>query len=109
MHPFRTHTCGELRAADIGKEVRLSGWLQKSRDVGGILFLVIRDHYGITQVFVEPSNPHYAAVKETRVESSIRVDGTVRPRPQGATNSRMETGNIEVLVTDSYPYFPSFH
>jgi aspartyl-tRNA synthetase len=107
MHPFRTHTCGELRASHIGEEIRLSGWLQKSRDVGGILFLVIRDHYGITQVFVEPTNPFYAAVKDTRVESSIRVDGTVRPRPQGATNSRMETGDIEVLVTDFEVLAPS--
>jgi aspartyl-tRNA synthetase len=96
---YRTHTCNALRATHIGQEVTLSGWLHMVRDVGGILFLVIRDHYGSTQVVVDPADPFYALVRDTRVESTVRVQGVVGPRPEGAANKSMPTGEIEVRVT----------
>ena len=98
MSRYRTHTAGALRAEHIGQTVTLSGWLHMSRDIGGILFLVLRDHYGSTQLVVDPEDPFYAAVRDTRVESTIRITGLVRSRPEGQTNPNMPTGEIEVRV-----------
>ena len=100
MSRYRTHTCNDLRAAHIGETVTLSGWLHMVRDVGGILFLVLRDHYGSTQIAVDPADAFYDAVKAVRVESTIRIAGTVRARPEGGANSRMTTGEIEVRATE---------
>jgi len=100
MSYYRTHTAAQLRIADVGQTVTLSGWLHMARDIGGILFLVLRDHYGATQLVVEPNDAFYAAVREARAESTIRVSGVVRPRPEGQANPNMPTGEIEVRVTD---------
>lgn len=99
MSHYRTHTCNELRASHIGQTVTLSGWLHMVRDIGGILFLVLRDHYGSTQLVVHPEDPIYAAVKDTRVESTVRVVGEVQGRPEGQTNANMATGQIEVRLS----------
>ena len=100
MSRYRTHTCNDLRAEHIGQSVTLSGWLHMVRDVGGILFLVLRDHYGSTQIAVDPADPFYDAVKHTRVESTIRIAGTVHARPEGGANAKMTTGEIEVRATE---------
>ncbi len=99
MSRYRTHTCNDLRPEHIGQTVTLSGWLHMVRDVGGILFLVLRDHYGSTQIAVDPSDPFYEAVKHTRVESTICVTGVVHARPEGGANAKMATGGIEVRAT----------
>jgi len=96
MSRYRTHTCNDLRAEHIGQVVTLSGWLHMVRDVGGILFLVVRDHYGSTQVAVDPADPFYDAVKHTRLESTICISGVVQPRPEGGSNAKMATGDIEL-------------
>ncbi|MSP54954.1 MAG: aspartate--tRNA ligase [Myxococcales bacterium] len=99
MSRYRTHTCNDLRAEHIGQTVTLSGWLHMVRDVGGILFLVLRDHYGSTQVAVDPADPFYDSVKQTRVESTVCIKGTVQARPEGGSNARMTTGEIELRAT----------
>lgn len=100
MHRYRTHTCGELRAEHEGQDVRLSGWLYRIRDRGGIFFLVLRDHYGTVQLVVDPSSSFHAAVRDARIESTVRFDGKVRLRPASARNPDMKTGDIEVVATD---------
>jgi len=93
---YRTHTCNDLRASDAGKTVRLSGWVAHKRDQGGIVFLVLRDHYGKTQVVVSPGNPGYEEIIDLRLETVIQIEGTVSPRPAGMANPQMSTGEIEV-------------
>ncbi len=96
MHPYRTHHCGALRAADAGASVRLSGWVHARRDHGGLLFLDLRDHYGLTQcVFAAGSEP-FAAAERMRVESVVTVTGRVVPREAGTVNPRLPTGEVEV-------------
>ena len=94
MSYYRTHTCNDLRASHAGQAVVLSGWLHMSRDIGGILFIVLRDHYGSTQLVVHPDDAFYAAVKDARVESTIRIEGVVGLRPEGQSNPSMTTGEI---------------
>ncbi len=96
MHRYRSHTCGALRAADIGTEVRLSGWCHRIRDHGGVLFIDLRDHYGLTQVVVDPDSSAFALAERLRSEWVIRVDGRVRRRPQGTENPDLPTGQVEV-------------
>ena len=98
MHPFRTHTCGELRPADVDKEVRLSGWVHRKRDHGGVIFIDLRDHYGLTQVVVNPDQPFFAEAEQVRQESVIRVDGTVVARTPETINPNLDTGEIEVVA-----------
>ena len=81
LHRYRSHTCGALRKADVGKSVRLSGWVHRVRDHGGLLFIDLRDHYGLTQVVADPDSPAFKAAETVRSEWVIRVDGTVRDRP----------------------------
>ncbi len=101
MHPYRTHTCGELRAGDVGAEVRLSGWLQTTRDHGGVLFADLRDHYGLTQVVVPPDRPELQEfVRSVPRESTIRVTGEVTARPDGTVNPDLATGEIEVVAAE---------
>src|ERR1700743_2813207 len=100
MHTYRTHTCGELRESDVGSAVRLSGWLRNRRDHGGVYFIDLADHYGVTQLVVGPDNPVYAQVVRVPKETVIRIDGSVVPREEGKINPAMATGTIEIRVTD---------
>src|SRR5437763_17042047 len=91
MHRYRTHTCGALRASDIGKEVRLSGWCHRIRDHGGVLFIDLRDHYGIIQVVADPDSPASKTAETLRPESVIRIDGKARQRPARTENPELPT------------------
>ncbi|NGO10701.1 aspartate--tRNA ligase [Streptomyces sp. HC44] len=98
MHRYRSHTCGELRASDVGSDVRLSGWLHNRRDLGGILFIDLRDHYGITQLVARPGTAAYEALDKLSKESTVRVDGQVVSRGAENINPDLPTGEIEVEV-----------
>jgi aspartyl-tRNA synthetase len=100
MHRYRTHTCGDLRDADVGGTVRLSGWCHRIRDHGGVLFIDLRDHYGITQCVADPDSPAFAAAETLRSEWVVRVDGRVRRRPPGTENIELPTGQVEVFITE---------
>ena len=98
MHAYRTHNCGQLDKAHVGQEVRLSGWVHRVRDHGGILFIDLRDHHGITQVLADPDSPAFADAEKVRAEWVIRVDGTVKARAAELVNTKIPTGEIEVFV-----------
>ncbi|MDE1974148.1 MAG: aspartate--tRNA ligase [Hyphomicrobiales bacterium] len=100
MHRYRSHKCGELRATDIGSEVRLSGWCHRIRDHGGVLFIDLRDHYGLTQVVADPDSPAFKVAETLRSEWVVRVDGKVRSRPEGTENPELPTGAVEVYVSE---------
>jgi len=100
MHRYRSHTCGALRDADIGQTVRLSGWCHRIRDHGGVLFIDLRDHYGLTQVVADPDSPAFKVAEALRAEWVVRVDGKVRRRPEGTDNPDLPTGAVEVYVTE---------
>jgi aspartyl-tRNA synthetase len=100
MHRYRSHTCGALRAGDNGSEVRLSGWCHRIRDHGGVLFIDLRDHYGITQVVADPDSPALKTAETLRSEWVVRVDGKVRPRPDGTENPDLPTGAVEVYARE---------
>jgi aspartyl-tRNA synthetase len=99
MHRYRSHTCGELRASDVGTDVRLSGWLHNRRDLGGILFIDLRDHYGITQLVARPGTEAYEALDKLSKETVVRVDGKVVSRGAENVNPDLPTGEIEVEVS----------
>ncbi|MFF5145382.1 aspartate--tRNA ligase [Streptomyces sp. NPDC013157] len=98
MHRYRSHTCGQLRASDVGTDVRLSGWLHNRRDLGGILFIDLRDHYGITQLVARPGTAAYEALDKLSKESTVRVDGRVVSRGTENINADLPTGEVEVEV-----------
>ena len=100
MHRYRTHTCGALSLAEDGAAVRLSGWCHRIRDHGGLMFIDLRDHYGLTQCVVDPDLPAFAQAEKLRSEFVVRVDGDVRKRPAGTENPEMPTGLIEVYVRE---------
>jgi aspartyl-tRNA synthetase len=100
MHRYRTHTCGARRATDFGAEVRLSGWCHRIRDHGGVLFIDLRDHYGITQVVADPDSAAFKVAETLRSEWVVRVDGKVRRRPDGTENPDLPTGAVEVYVRE---------
>jgi aspartyl-tRNA synthetase len=100
MHAYRTHTCGALRAADAGITARLSGWVHAKRDHGGLLFIDLRDHYGITQCVFPAGSPAFAAADAVRPESVITVTGPIVVREAGTVNPRLPTGEIELQVAD---------
>ena len=100
MHRYRTHDCGALTLAEDGAAVRLSGWCHRIRDHGGVLFIDLRDHYGLTQCVVDPDSPAFGQAEKLRSEFVVRVDGNVRKRPAGTENADMPTGLIEVYVRD---------
>jgi aspartyl-tRNA synthetase len=99
MHVYRTHSCGALRESDVGQIARLSGWCHRIRDHGGVLFIDLRDHYGITQCVVDPDSPAFGDAEKLRSEWVVRFDGKVRQRPDGTRNADLATGAIEVFVT----------
>ncbi len=100
MHSYRTHTCAELRAPQVGETVRLSGWVHRKRDHGQLLFIDIRDHYGITQCVTDASKPVFKAAEDTRVESVVTVTGRVVKRSAETVNAQLPTGEIEVVIDD---------
>ncbi|MGW7354792.1 aspartate--tRNA ligase [Streptomyces sp. NPDC054784] len=101
MHRYRSHTCGELRSTDVGGDVRLSGWLHNRRNLGGILFLDLRDHYGIVQLVVRPEQTAvHELLSGLSKESTVRVDGKVVARGAENVNAELPTGDVEVEVTD---------
>ncbi|MCD1617257.1 aspartate--tRNA ligase [Salipiger marinus] len=100
MHAYRSHTCADLTKANEGETVRLSGWVNRIRDHGGILFIDLRDHYGITQVLCDPDSPVFAAVEKLRAEWCVRIDGVVKARDASLVNPKLPTGEIEVFIRD---------
>ena len=98
MHAYRTKTCGELRPSDVGQTVRLSGWIHRKRDHGGLLFVDLRDHYGLTQCVLEPENKFFETLERLRVESVIQVTGEVLARSDETVNPNLPTGGIELRV-----------
>jgi len=100
MHAFRTHTCAALTKDAVGQTVRLSGWVHRVRDHGGVLFIDLRDHYGMTQVLCDPDSPVFAEVEKVRSEWCIRIDGEVKARDASLINPKIPTGEIEVFVRD---------
>ncbi len=100
MHAYRTHTCGELRKAQVGETARLSGWIHRKRDHGGLLFVDLRDHYGLTQVVLEPDNPNFETLERLRVESVVQVTGEVVGRSSETVNANLPTGEVELRVVD---------
>jgi aspartyl-tRNA synthetase len=100
MHRYRTHTCGALRESNIGETVRLSGWCHRIRDHGGVLFVDLRDHYGLTQCVVDPDSPAFSLAEKLRSEWVVRMEGKVRRRPEGTDNSELPTGQVELYVAD---------
>jgi len=101
MHAYRTHTCGALRLADRGENVRLSGWVHRKRDHGGLLFVDLRDHYGLTQLVAHPGGPGFETLDRVRAESVVRIDGEVVAREAETVNPNLPTGEIEVRVRDA--------
>jgi len=100
MHRYRTHTCGALRPSDVGGEVRLSGWCHRIRDHGGVLFIDLCDHYGLTQCVIDSDSKAFKAAETARSEWVIRIDGRVRTRPAGTENPELPTGSVEVYIDD---------
>lgn len=98
MHPYRTHHCGELRQSDTGKSVRLSGWVHRKRDHGNLLFIDLRDHYGLTQCVINVDSPAFAQAESLRNESVITLNGIVVQRTPDTVNAKMATGEVEVQI-----------
>ncbi len=101
MHIYRSHTCGALGAAHVGEAVRLSGWVHRKRDHGGILFVDLRDHYGLTQIVADTDSPAFAVLEGLRVESVVTIDGTVKARSPATVNPNLPTGEIEIYATSA--------
>ena len=100
MHRYRSHTCGQLRAGNAGETARLSGWVHRIRDHGGVLFIDLRDHYGLTQIVADPDSPAFAVAETLRSEWCLRIDGLVKARTPETINSDLPTGEIEVFASD---------
>ncbi|MTI00788.1 aspartate--tRNA ligase [Roseibium sp. RKSG952] len=100
MHAYRSHTCAALTAANVGETVRLSGWVHRVRDHGGVLFIDLRDHFGVTQVLCDGDSAAFAELEKVRSEWCIRIDGTVKARDPELVNPKLPTGEIEVYVRE---------
>ncbi|MBV9420622.1 MAG: aspartate--tRNA ligase, partial [Alphaproteobacteria bacterium] len=98
MHAYRTHTCGQLRKEDVGQTVRLSGWVNRRRDHGGLIFIDLRDHYGITQCVIEPDAPAFADVDKARSEWVLTLTGKVVARTPETVNKDLPTGEVEIRI-----------
>ena len=98
MNKFRSHNCNDLRKKDVGKKVLLSGWINKKRDHGNILFLDLRDNYGITQCVIDKKNPNFLELEKIQLETVIKIDGKVLNRSKDTINKEIETGEIEVAI-----------
>ena len=107
MHRYRSHTCGALRASHIDQTARLSGWCHRIRDHGGLLFIDLRDHYGLTQCVVDPDSPAFKDAEKLRSEWVVRIDGKVRRRPEGTENPELPTGAVELYVSEIEVLGPS--
>src|SRR5579864_6266054 len=100
MHAYRTHTCAEPRLSDVGETVRLSGWVHRKRDHGHLLFVDLRDHYGLTQIVADAESPAFKTLDRVRVESVVTVEGEVVARSPETVNSNLPTGEIEVRAAN---------
>ncbi len=100
MHAYRTHNCNTLNASNVGEKVRLAGWVHRVRDHGGVLFIDLRDHYGITQVIADGDSPVFSELEKVRSEWCIRVDGEVLARDEALINPKLPTGEVEIFVRD---------
>jgi len=100
MHRYRSHTCGALRASDAGETVRLSGWVHRVRDHGGLLFIDLRDHYGMTQCVVDPDSAAFGLAETVRAEWVIRIEGSVKNRDEETVNETLPTGAVEIFIRD---------
>ncbi|MCV9965782.1 aspartate--tRNA ligase [Pararhizobium sp. BT-229] len=100
MHRYRSHTCAALSKSDVGQTVRLSGWVHRVRDHGGLLFIDLRDHYGMTQIVVDPDSPAFKTAETVRGEWVVRIDGTVKARSDETVNKHMATGEIELYAQE---------
>ena len=98
MHPYRTHTCAQLSSANVGESVRLSGWIHRKRDHGGVLFIDLRDHYGLTQIVADSDSPALPVLEGLRVESVVTIEGEVKARMAETVNANLSTGAIEVFA-----------
>ncbi|MFZ1565943.1 OB-fold nucleic acid binding domain-containing protein, partial [Sphingorhabdus sp.] len=98
MHAYRTHKCAELSASHVGETVRLSGWVHRKRDHGGVLFVDLRDHYGMTQIVADSDSPALPVLEGLRIESVITIDGEVKARSAATVNPNLPTGEIEVFA-----------
>ena len=99
MHLYRSHNCNELRAVDDGEVVKLAGWVHRVRDHGGVLFIDLRDHFGLTQVLADPDSPVFKDVENVRAEWCISIEGIVRKRDSSLVNEKLPTGEIEVFIS----------
>ena len=100
MHAYRSHTCADLNQSNVGETVRLSGWVHRVRDHGGLLFIDLRDHYGVTQVMADPDSPVFTEIEKLRSEWCIRIDGKVMLRDKSLINAKIPTGEVEVFIRD---------
>ncbi|MGI9365749.1 MAG: amino acid--tRNA ligase-related protein, partial [Rhizobiaceae bacterium] len=100
MHRYRSHTCADLRSSDVGKTTRLSGWVHRVRDHGGVLFIDLRDHYGVTQIVVDPDSAGFTTAEAVRSEWVIRIDGDTKARTEETVNPELPTGEIEVYARE---------
>ncbi|MFN7157931.1 MAG: OB-fold nucleic acid binding domain-containing protein, partial [Erythrobacter cryptus] len=98
MHPYRTHTCAQLSLAEVGQTVRLSGWIHRKRDHGGVLFIDLRDHYGITQIVADGDSAALPVLEGLRAESVVTIEGEVKARLAETVNPNLATGQIEVFA-----------
>ncbi len=98
MHPYRSHSCGDLRESHVGETVRLSGWVHRVRDHGGLLFIDLRDQYGLTQVVADPDSPAFADAEKVRGEWCIMIEGDVKARTEETINDGLPTGRVEIFI-----------
>jgi len=101
MHPYRSHTCGALTRENVGETVKLSGWVHRKRDHGGVLFIDLRDHYGITQIVADVDSSALPLLEALRVESVVTIDGNVKARNEATVNPNLPTGAIEIYAREA--------